>query len=162
MQVDTCVVPAAQHSFLNSVQPEQKPHIQTEVKGYLAPSWSDTDLDTSQANQLSVLSATDNSHNKDPFDNISSTDFKAQEDTEGNRNDRLEKWTSFKSYPMAPHNTTQYLMDEHVQMELDFSDDSRETRYEFLQRNFFEDLEKCHVDRLERMSKHKVAQENME
>ncbi|XP_058484175.1 protein HEXIM1-like isoform X1 [Solea solea] len=170
---EVLTVLAGSNNLPNLAQPHLSDNVQTEANANLIPQGenradgppdegfpTDNDSNKSPINKRSCLKATTGRHKiSEPLDKHSYEDFRVHNERQGDRDTWLREEMFTQRYPMAPHNTTRYLMDEHEEEELDFS---IETREEFLQRNFCEELETFHVEKLLNMSKNKLVQEYLE
>uniref|UniRef100_H3A262 HEXIM P-TEFb complex subunit 1 n=1 Tax=Latimeria chalumnae TaxID=7897 RepID=H3A262_LATCH len=112
-----------------------------------------------------------------PYYKLSWEEKKALDERETQRASRVRAEMFAKGLPVAPYNTTQFLMEEHDQKEPDLKTDiypkkSKEEDGgsdgmgghggEFLQRDFSETYEKYHAESLQNMSKQELIREYLE
>ncbi|CDQ81470.1 unnamed protein product [Oncorhynchus mykiss] len=127
-----------------------------------------------------------------PYFKLSWEEKKKLDERETERASRVRAEMFAKGLPVAPYNTTQFLMDEHDREEPDLNTESGPRRHEdelfdveeeedygsgggsdgigrpgnaggeFLQRDFSETYEKYHIESLQNMSKQELVQEYLE
>uniref|UniRef100_A0A663FH76 HEXIM P-TEFb complex subunit 1 n=1 Tax=Aquila chrysaetos chrysaetos TaxID=223781 RepID=A0A663FH76_AQUCH len=111
-----------------------------------------------------------------PYSKLSWEEKQQFDERQSLRASRLRAEMFAKGQPVAPYNTTQFLMEDHDQEEPDLktglyprraaakSDDTSEEDFleEFLQRDFSETYERYHVESLQNMSKQELVKEYLE
>ncbi|NXM96826.1 HEXI1 protein, partial [Sylvia borin] len=115
-----------------------------------------------------------------PYSKLSWEEKQQFDERQSLRASRLRAEMFAKGQPVAPYNTTQFLMEDHDQeepdlktgLEEDFLDDAADEDggsdgmggdgSEFLQRDFSETYERYHVESLQNMSKQELVKEYLE